>query len=279
MPDVSSGFSICVFYPYQSLESDDGVAKIDEVAGKLSVLYKLSFVILGWLAAISVYLALQHGDIQAIKQSINDHGLGQIVTELKAPKSRQQLQANLSTVIAQVQTARANGKQPDPKKVTAISEAVSQVTQKDPEVPEAWQAASALVSFRNAIHEPSNSIPCEKPYSVKIVMLGQHFDPTGPASDVLQYRDCVMDIGDLTWFEKNDPTPHGAQAAISLTNVHVIYRGGPLLPVRYIVFSGCTFEFQINAPPPQPGRALTQTLLAASDINNVTFNLPTATHS
>ena len=97
----------------------------------------------------------------------------------------------------------------------------------------------------------------------------------------MYYRDCVMDIGDPVRFAGTmaarilhiEPGERVA-VGISLENVRVVYHGGPLLPVVFLIFSNCTFDFQMSTPPPQEGISLTQTLLAANDIKNVKFGHP-----
>ena len=70
-------------------------------------------------------------NVIAIKQQLADDGNKQIVAELTNPESPQQLQANLSTVVAQVRSVRVNGKKPDPKKIAGLSNAVAQVIRQD----------------------------------------------------------------------------------------------------------------------------------------------------
>jgi hypothetical protein len=109
---------------------------------------------LGWCWSLA-------SKVTAIQQQLADGGNTKIVAELKSPESTEQLQANLATVAAEVQTARVKGAQPN-QKTAALSQAVSQVIRREPTIPEVWQAASQLVSFRtvNLVSQKSRP-PCD----------------------------------------------------------------------------------------------------------------------
>lgn len=251
-------------------------ATANTVAAQLEDVKKLVYLGLVWLGGLSGYLYLQHGDIRAIKQSIADHGLGQIVSDLNAPKSPAQLQASLSTVVAQVQTARADGKAPNKEKVAALSSALSDVVQKNPTLPEAWKAASELISYRTSEAIASSSAQCDGPESIGSIDPNDHFDPNNITIPVAVYRNCTMDIGDIAGYQ-NGKLSNAVRSigkkdvyfTLALDHVHVIYRGGPVIPVALFVFSNCSFDFQLNGPPPPQGERITKTLLASENPENV----------
>jgi hypothetical protein len=230
--------------------------------------------VLGWCWRINDRITTSDKKITAIEQQLADGGSARLVAELRSPKSPEQLQANLSTVVAQVQTARANGKKADQKKVEALSGAVSEVVGKDPQLSEAWQAAGELISFRAPVLGSLN--PCAKPEYVRFVTNTGEFGPNIKRMAQFYFKDCVLVLNDKLDFMNSEAyhqfvnTP-GAGIGLGLLNVRIVYRGGPIMPVDTIAFVGCTFDFQIQAPPPPTARPLTQTLLAASNINDVKF--------
>jgi hypothetical protein len=200
-----------------SLETTAAIAK-----GVLGVFIPL---VILWGSYITV-------NVIAIKQQMADGGNTKLVTELKTPKSPEQLRANLSTVVAQVQSAQANGIKPNPQKVYALSGAVSEAAQKNPELPQAWQAASELVNFRSGT-QPIPPDPCFESEP--------HFDnerPDGPLMVTIQESNCTGDLGDADAFSRQIGNYMGEQqkelgsrlTAVNLVflNAHIIYRGGPI---------------------------------------------------
>jgi len=57
--------------------------------------------------------------------------------------------------------------------------------------------------------------------------------------------------------------PKGVLLTMDLSRVHVVYKGGPLIPVSAIHFQGCSFEFSIVVPPTLAGRRVGLSLLEA----------------
>lgn len=218
-------------------------------------------------------------NVISIKQALADQGT-RLVAQLNSAKSPEELRATLSTVTAQVQTSQVDHKTPDPKKTMALSTAVARVIHNDPQIPEAWEAASALISFRFSNHEPIKSVPCgSSPENIMIPPL----DPQHSLFEQgIRYHDCTVTLDDaLEIIDSKDyklmskPIQPLWRFGIVFQNVHVIYRGGKVLPANVFVFSNCTFEFQMNIPPSAPsGRSLTSTLLATTDTSKVTVVLP-----
>lgn len=222
----------------------------------------VSLVALGWCYHIGIKVAV-----------IESGGNTKLVTQLEAPKSSQQLQAALATVTAQVQTARADGKAPDEKKVKTLASAVAQVVQHKPDLPEAWQTAAALVSYRAVASKPIEPKECTtqlKILQAAITRDSQKITYYGEA-----YEDCtvILDGASISEVFRNVPNsmhiPPGAPSILKFTHVHVIYRGGTIPPANLLIFLSCTFEFQLNTQPQPSGQELTQTLLTANNINEV----------
>ena len=237
-------------------------------------------ILVGWLGIGTTYLLSMHGDIQAIKQSLKDNGLGEIVAKLQSPKSPAQLQAALTLTTGQLQTARAEGKKPDAKKLNKLAGAIAGVIYQNRDLPEAWQAASTLVSYRSDQSEPPQA-NCFGQHAV--TMLGGRLTEqktgivAGYAPDVLEYSNCTFLLADVQGFtnsfsgrelqEKgNGPS---SPVVISLMNVHLVYHGGALIPFTTLECKACTYDFDFSTPPPLPAQKLTHDLLVANNSANI----------
>lgn len=244
----------------------------------------LAIVGLGWLSWASTTLVSLKGDVQAIKQKIHDGGLGDIVSSLQSPQSPEQLRANLSTVIARVETAKAQGQHPDGAKVNALSRAVAQVAHTDPDLSEAWQAAAQLISFRTPL---ASAPPQRKCFTGRSVDHVPH--PSAPLTgedrkkaDEYVYmiqdvaEDCTisLDAPDAIPAETKKTLDDDIKALAPLTvgvefhfkRAHIIYRGGALPSYgNAYVFENCTFDWSISSPPPIPAQKIAEGLLQASN--------------
>jgi hypothetical protein len=132
-----------------------------------------------------------------------------------------------------------------------------------------WMAASQLVSYR--------SVPTNKtsPGSAPCTKLNVNIDrETGPAPEDIdthiEASDCTFDLGDNPNF-RGGGFPQATY--LILHNVRVRYNGGSIrdLP-QTVVFDHCIFEFKINDRPPAPAQRLTNALLAAVDLSNLSYN-------
>ncbi len=145
-----------------------------------------------------------------------------------------------------------------------------------------WPAAAQLISYRNAgFTIPQNAtIPCNQTAGSVVVTGGPApADMLGEAS----YSNCTLDLDQPNLWSASKSSPHiESQGEIvsswhlTLHNVIVHYRGGPLAHVSEITFDHCILDFQFNVPPSAPAQRLTETLLTANDINNVSFKIPAA---
>lgn len=222
---------------------------------------------LGW----SVHIG---NKVTAIEQQLVDGGNTKLVSELKLPKSPQQLQANLTMVTAQIRTARANGTKPNAQKVAALSDALSAVVQKDPNLPEAWQAATELVTYRST-----------QPATIQKACFGKSMSSVLNNSvngiklpDSLSDIDCSIDLGDIESFKSNPDIKDlklnldgtlSSPLGIELTHAHVIYHGGPIIPFTILRCVACTYDFGFSTPPPVPAQKLTRQLLIAEDFADI----------
>ena len=129
--ELSSEFRTLAKEFHESKEFHNLSASVAAIKGSLGVgkwIVGLSFPVAAAACTAALIWCYHLGaKVTAVEQQLADGGNAKIVAELKSPKSSAQLQANLSTVIAQVQTARVDGKQPNAKKVNALSDALSEV--------------------------------------------------------------------------------------------------------------------------------------------------------
>jgi hypothetical protein len=227
--------------------------------------------VIGWGAFITM-------NVIAMKQAMADGGNTKLVTELKVPKSPEQLRANLSTVIAQIETARVNDKKPDQKKIEALSGAVSEVVQKNPQLPEAWQAVATLASYRSAdVLQISATLPgCDVSQKPHLILPSEVAELPFDAEKISGYifRNCTLHLdhlpqGQITRGILNSQAgihPPGTlvvqgEVAFVINSVIVLNDSG-ISETNIISFSAvnCRFDYQVQrVPSPE-----TQKLLIAS---------------
>jgi hypothetical protein len=243
----------------------------------------------GWLIWVSLTLIRVSGDLRAIKQKIKDGGLGDIVAQLREPKSSEQLQANLSTVIAQIQTARVNQTAPDHQKIKTLSGVLGEVVKRNPEVPEAWQAAVQMVDYKFQPLAASTSLPdClnmpDEGHNFEFVQNSDGSRTKLPFPTRLNlgvpnhftegFRNCNLNLEDDGNFYSTvvgkELLNAGAEAKgensiiFILNHVNIRYAGGKPLPITQIQFRDCSFTFvQPIAVPSLPAQVLTTQLLAS----------------
>jgi len=246
------------------------------------------FQILAWVTAIFVPLVLAWGayitvNVIAMKQALVDGGVTKLVAELKNPNSRQQLQANLTTITAQIQTARVKGKKPDTQKVEALSSALAQVVQRNPELPEAWQAAAQLVSYESP--QSDMNVPnCVNitPSQLSWVPVSPRFpgDQGTPPPHQFTLTHCHLDLDAPIDSSHFSPIGPPESFTIVCDRCVVTYSGGhiPLLGLKgyvNLIFNNCTFIFSSSGEPPPNGKSLIHTVLTSPNIEHVSSNLAT----
>jgi len=220
--------------------------------------------------------------VTAIAQHLADGGVTNLVAHLESPKSTEQLQAGLSTVIAQVQTARAEGVRPNEKKVASLTQAVSHVVQSDPNLPEAWNAATELISYRSQLLRsgPEPLAPCNLHDIKPEVKTEGSPNAVGGLSirPGFYLSNCSLkleDVPDLTMSAEEVPnslvkfTGKGKVAIpLYLTDGEITYYGGPL---RYsaFFFINCTFRLQANGIPDDSAQKLLIAVLNTPDLRYV----------
>jgi hypothetical protein len=254
--------------------------RIATLESTIKIISRIVYVSIPLLLAWGAYITQ---NVVAMKQALADGGNTKLVADLQSPNSPQQLQANLNMVVAQIKSDRANNKQPNPDKVKALSRAVAQVTKKDPNLAETWQAASQLINFRI----PAASIPSSPCFHERrpLDQLPSNAPTNGTAYEItLDVKDCTFDLDDTERVVKQDEDAinermknAGSSIAFRITfqfqRVHIIYKGGGLPSiVNMYVFRDCTFDWQLPSVPATPGQKITQQLLEAENPSNVTVS-------
>jgi hypothetical protein len=225
------------------------------------------------------FLISQASDIKALKQKLSDSGLGSIVA-LSGPG----LQKNLNLVAAQVQIARSAGKKATTpnsgKAAKALSTSIATVANQHPDVPQVWNAAAQLISYRSDLQtdfRQDSQSSCLTPHvSGGDVSASAGPDKNGSEALTIELKDCTLVLDDVDAFSRSQ-VEYGYEHVLmsriplvrilDLDHVTVVYKGGPIIPVSQIVFHQCSLDFQIPpgnlSVPPAPARQLMQNLLAA----------------
>lgn len=251
---------------------------------------------LKWLLGLLVVPLIAWGayitvNVISMRQAIEDGGTTHLVAQLYSPRSSQQLQANLATVSAQAQMAMVEGKRPNRKKVDSLSRALTQVVQKNPELPVAWQAAIHLVNYKFEPGRETASLPncLNLPVTGEKAFRGNKdgtFHQTSPSEDaqapiqgaVVVAQNCQLDLDDDGNFnstqvakdfrDAKEKHPRTSFFILSVTNAHVVYSGGKLIPINEIRFVNCSFEIKPpSGLPNSQSQSITTQLLAATSPN------------
>ena len=225
----------------------------------------------------------------------------ELVSELKAPKSQQQLQANLTTITAQIETAKADGKPPDASKVQPLSSVLSNVVRNNPDMPTAWNAAMELVNYR---FQPTSQDISRLPDCLNLPSMGSRPEVQGPPGadgipthhpragpivaqewkGMVVAQNCRLDLDDSGNFASSGAAKDFEDAKrqapginyyiLEVTSAYVTYKGGKLLPINEIRFKNCSFQIQPTLDVPDKRRqAITKQLLEAKS-NEGTIRLP-----
>ena len=240
-----------------------------------------------WMGWLSIMLFGMKGDIQALKQKVKDGGTGDIVSELKQPKSPQQLQASLNTVIAEIQTAHVEGKKPDNKKSAALSTALYDVAKGHPNLPEAWRAAATLVSFQSTnVASLAPSLP-ECDVTVKPRMIEPSEVPEIPlradsARKGFLFRNCRLNMDRLPsgeLIQATNPNMPGDIAYIGwvafVINSEVILNDSGIIhtSVEQFNFVGCRLQYEIDQTPQKPAQRMLLASLRPNPFGQISLDL------
>jgi hypothetical protein len=233
-----------------------------------------------WLAWVSVVLFNMHGDISAIKQAEKINGT-EIVNRLEKPSSIDQLKHDLEVTSAklELQKLTVNPKtKVEPSSFKGLDAALLQVTKSPPDLPQAWNAAAQLISYKSATLTPTPTSlpPCDVGH-MKVEQRVSHF-PNGGIQVLFGYffANCTLTLEDLP----PQPQPPKDRFTVAFPIVHlddgvVVYRGGPLTEGNdSFIFNNCRFDIGASAVPPRPVQDLLEAALKQGDLQKVEVNLP-----
>jgi hypothetical protein len=259
--------------------------RIDNLHKHVNFLLKLVgslFVILfvPWISWVSISLNSMNGDIHAIKQAEKNNGT-EIVSRLEKPPSLDQLKHDLAVTSAklELQNLTIDPKtKVEPSSYKGLETALLQVTKSHPDLPQAWNAAAQLVSYKSAT---STSTPASLPPCDMSNMKPSHRVITLPNGVVrieggYFFANCTLTLEDLP------PQPKPPKGKFSvvwptviLDNGVVIYRGGELAEGNdAFTFYNCRFEMGANAVPAKPIQDLLEAALKQGNLQRVEVNLP-----
>jgi hypothetical protein len=258
--------------------------RIDNLHKQVKFLLKLvgsvfAICFLPWIGWVSLSLNSMNGDIRAIKQAEKINGT-EIVNRLEKPPSIDQLKHDLEVTSAklELQKLTVNPKtKVEPSSFTGLDTALLQVTKNHPDLPQAWNAAAQLVSYKSATltSTPASLPPCD----MSNMKPGQRVINTPDGVVHLEggyfFANCTLTLEDLP----PQPQPPKGKFSVVFPTVHldngvVIYRGGPLAEGNELFdFTNCRFDIGASAIPPRPVQDLLEAVLKQGDLQKVEVNL------
>lgn len=224
------------------------------------------------------------GDIKEIRGQLNVmDGFLKILAakemQQQAALPKESFEKQLPTLAVTASAARMVHAEVAPQAVSGIAHKLSI---SDPNSKDYWRAAGALVSYRSALNSGFILKPMRDCLDSERVALDYSTMIPGKADIRLYFSECRLDI-DLDEQDRllkfvgkaYSGLPPSITWHLELTDVHIVYRGGALLPIQSMALKNCTFEVFIQETAPRPAKALTQALLA-SDEQKIKVELPSA---
>lgn len=233
-----------------------------------------------------------------------DH-LSFAVSQLNNGKSSEQVKQGLSVITAQANLLQVEGKPPSKgtaKELSTASRAVASAITKYPQYPEVWKAASSLVNLRS-LSAGESDIPEEVAAKVGPPIPNQgdcfavptpsELPPMPPSlnnhSWTVQapWHDCTLRLDDVEGFERSTLMSYLREKVgvnrelisieLTLVRVNVVYGGGPVIPVRLLIFYDCRFGFDVPPNPSERGRDLLEAILSKGyEDRELRIKIPTA---
>ncbi|HTB96898.1 MAG TPA: hypothetical protein VK716_07800 [Terracidiphilus sp.] len=223
----------------------------------------ISLAALGW----SIHVG---NKVNAIEDDLSNNWR-RSVAQLASPKSPAQLQAAVTSLRAQIETAKAQGTPPDQEKAAAYSRALSRALKANPTLPGAWNTAIQMVDYRFApetqsvaslpnclntpLNQAANAASSQQPQPI----------PAAPASGVgegvhpqqqgetLTVQNCRLALDDANFGSSNaakilanaaSRDPKAGYSVLEMSNAYITYSGGALIPIREIHFRICSFNIE-----------------------------------
>jgi hypothetical protein len=225
--------------------------------------------------------------------------LGTVVTSaISLPAKDVAVAANQAREI--IRTLRKDKFPVQRNEIIEAASATSALAKAHPDVPQVWQTAAELVSYRSELSQIT--LPKDLPNCLYTIVPGNNFDrittPSGQKVDVpgfssyqssggwmshVMLANCVLYL-DAQGFEDTPvgkffaevrkQHPNTSLFSLVLSNARIVYSGGTILPVTEVQFTNCIFDFKPSSiTPASRGRALTDQLLTAN-LDTGTVQLP-----
>jgi len=212
-----------------------------------------------WLIAISLELYHMNGTMNRIEQA-QASAPAQMAASLLQRKavSKEETAGILAAVATVLRTAKIDRTKPDPALIKTVSSEIASAQDKYADLPETWQATSALINYKSrAFPPPSNRYATARGVECVATLGGEGW----------VFSNCEVVLDDLMQ-RTRDNTINGKPAPYIFVNSIVHYNGGPLPSIR-MLFQDSVFEFHIPKRPPQSEIFAMRQLTTAQDPSRV----------
>lgn len=284
-------FPIEIFDMTSAAELTPKVATLEErVANHIKFFWVVVTFGFGWLAALSGLIF-----------HIND-----TASRIEKAQASIQVKQNLSEITALANSVQVEGKTPNQttkRELGAASKAVTSAMGGYPQYPEVWKAASSLVNLRSLTSGEAD-IPSDVAAKAgpSVPNRGDCFAIPMPRSSLgkmppelnnyiwvvsVPWHDCTLYLDNLEDFGRSTLAGYISAAVgpnretvfidLTLVRVNVIYRGGPIIPVRKLIFYDCRFGFDVPNAPSGRGKDLLEAILSKDfEDRSLEISIPTA---
>lgn len=208
---------------------------------------------LAWMGSLSVCMYNMNNTLGRLEHLQAD-STTQIVASLLQRKatSKEETAEILGAVTTVLRTARISRTKPDPALIKTVSSEIANAQDKYADLPETWQATSALINYKSrALPPPSNRYAIARGVECTATM----------GNEGWVFSNCEVVLDDLLQ-RIRDNKVNGKPAPFIFVNSIVHYNGGPL-PSTRMLFQDSVFEFHIpKTPPPSEIFAMRQLTIA-----------------
>jgi hypothetical protein len=203
-----------------------------------------------WLAGLSVLLFNMNGNITRV-QTAQANIPAQTVEALlaKSATSQSEMANKLAAVSTVLQTAKFDTVKADPALVNRISAKVVDAQAEYPELPQVWQATSALISYKSESEAPNQGIAN-----------GAKCTRSGTERGFI-FTNCEVALEDIS-SHIHDVRFNDEHVPFIFTNCLIHYSGGAL-PDASMTFINSAFRFNVPIVPSKNGITTLQKLTTA----------------
>jgi hypothetical protein len=185
--------------------------------------------------------------------------------------------SNLGMAAALLKTAKEKDRKSDPALLHQNAIRLEATPSELKDSPEFWQAASELISYRSQQVSTAASASITNCLDRSPTTQITQATNSGPAvftHGPFVYSNCSIELDSPKAAEIFRNTL--SLGDLELRHCRVVYRGGPIVVPGArgeLKFVDCLFDISTPLQPANPGRELVANLLAAENLNYVTFNL------